>query len=384
MDELTKRCDCTDKEKCPHKWHYDFTLDGRRYRQATKTTDRKLAGDILTRVKNDVLQDKHDITGKKGAMTLAEYRERHYLPHAKIEQRPSTLERNEDIWKSAGPVLGRLPLRAIKTDDLIRYVNRRQDRDGKSKATVNRELVHISAIITHAVENNKLGKDKRPRFPYFKKIAGRRRILTMAEVGKILGYYRQPFGRGTRGSALERYPIMLLISITGMRIGEIVKLQKADYQDGVISLWGDETKNGEPRLLYLPDELAQLIEAQVAKNPGLYIFRKPGQNPHTLATNILDHFKRVIRMLGIERPETVNLHTFRHTATTGFSSGGAAPQTVMGITGHTNMKTLQGYLHSEAHAMRTALTARHSSVMKAVEGVRPKVQQPLRKMRQSA
>ena len=45
-------------------YHYDFMIDGKRYRGSTKTTDKKLAQTIADTIKADIIRKKHNLPGK--------------------------------------------------------------------------------------------------------------------------------------------------------------------------------------------------------------------------------------------------------------------------------------------------------------------------------
>ena len=52
---------CPTSPRCAHHWHYDFRVNGRRYRNTTETADKHLARNIETRERNRILEGRHGI-----------------------------------------------------------------------------------------------------------------------------------------------------------------------------------------------------------------------------------------------------------------------------------------------------------------------------------
>ena len=52
---------CPKSPRCAHHWHYDFRVNGRRYRASTETADKHTARDIEARERARILEGRHGI-----------------------------------------------------------------------------------------------------------------------------------------------------------------------------------------------------------------------------------------------------------------------------------------------------------------------------------
>jgi integrase len=69
--------------------------------------------------------------------------------------------------------------------------------------------------------------------------------------------------------------LVTLLYFTGCRLGEAKKIrwEQVDLEQHQIRLEGDQTKNSEPRILPLPEELIEMLH-QLQKHSGQY-FQAP-------------------------------------------------------------------------------------------------------------
>ena len=52
---------CSTSPRCEHHWHYDFRVNGRRYRNTTETADKHQARDIEAKERTRILEGRHGI-----------------------------------------------------------------------------------------------------------------------------------------------------------------------------------------------------------------------------------------------------------------------------------------------------------------------------------
>lgn len=138
--------------------------------------------------------------------------------------------------------------------ELIRKFRAEEQAKGLSNGSINRSVSALRRMFNLAVEDGLL-----PSVPYFPTLdegAPRKGFLERKqfEVFSVAlpEYLRLPLALGY---------------FTGMRHGEVLsrKWEHIDFLNGTILLWGDETKNSEPRPVPIVPQLRALLSAQLAK-----------------------------------------------------------------------------------------------------------------------
>jgi integrase len=202
----------------------------------------------------------------------------------------------------------------------------------------------VSAILHHA-----LG-DKCPQFKRPKGSKGRERkefmwpadaFAVVDEAGKIdpeFGLY------------------LLTLLYTGIRKSEGRTILAEDARPDDLGAWLRDSKNGDPRMLRLRQDLAGRLKAHMEDNPGremLFKFKEGGHFKHlllraTMAVCDLPCPKR--RPTGWKKPKFrlafVGFHTFRHTWATWMRMyGGADLQGLAGTKNWKDVRSVERYSH---------------------------------------
>ena len=119
-----------------------------------------------------------------------------------------------------------------------------------------------------------------------------------------------------------------LLILTGARREEITQLKWAELAGDTISLPGERTKTGEPRIIPLSAPALALLSA--LPRIGAFVFTADGTKP-------VNGWSRAKRRLdaatGINQPWVV--HDIRRTVATGCQKLGVSLQTVEALLGHT-------------------------------------------------
>jgi len=332
---------CASSPRCDHFYHYDFRVNGRRYRASTETADKHKARDIEAKERTRILEGKHgirrqpDISFKAFA---AEYLKIHSTPNKK----PSTQKRERQMLEAVLiPTFGKQLLRDITVFGLEQHKAKRLAA-GCRPGTVNRELMLLKGILTKAVEWRYLlaspGVGVRP----VKDAAQRTRILTPDEQQRLLKAYE-------KGRRKHVKPIVELLLITGARLGEVLSLRWEDTAGGFLRFM--DTKNGRPRRLPITSQIADLL-ASVPRTDATFVFVSGRRG--TRYTRILTGFKAALKDAGIDAGDVV-IHTLRHTALSRMMDAGMDVRTVMEISGHRSLAMLERYTHPTEQRKADAL-----------------------------
>jgi integrase len=213
----------------------------------------------------------------------------------------------------------------------------------RSIATVHKELSLLRRIFNVAVSNSWLTKnpfdmgdslinpgDEKPR----------ERILTKEEEEKLLA--------ACTGSKEHLRPIIICALDTGMRRGEIFKLNWADvdFESGIINIKAFNTKTLRERQVAMTSRLSQELYAlwhNSSRNPDELVFG--------ITTSSKKGFARVRKIVGL--PD-LRFHDLRHTHATRLVAGHVPLSEVGRVLGHTQANTTYRYVNANVETARRA------------------------------
>ncbi|MBI2074477.1 MAG: tyrosine-type recombinase/integrase [Candidatus Levybacteria bacterium] len=168
---------------------------------------------------------------------------------------------------------------------------------------------------------------------------------------------------GTRDRA-----IMELLFSTGLRVSELVKLNKDQInlerrEFGVIG------KGGRARIVFVSDRAAQWISEYLKKRKdpfkplfirysGKVIEENSGEKMRLTARSVERLVKKYVRAARL--PVDATVHTFRHSFATDLLTNGADLRSVQEMLGHKNISTTQIYTHITNKQLREVHEAFHS------------------------
>lgn len=208
-------------------------------------------------------------------------------------------------------------------------------------ATVNRYIASLSSCLSYAKKLRWI--DENPCFDLtkLKESKGRDRTLNAEEAGCLLAACRE-----SQNPYL--YCITLMAITTGMRQGEILKLEWNDVDLEACIAHIKETKNGRPRSVPLVDEIIEELKK-------LYKDRNPAK-PLVFASktafgkiDIKKAWQVAAKKAGLH---DVHFHDLRHTYSTEASKQGASTIQLLTAMGHRTLQMLDRYTHMQAQMTR--------------------------------
>lgn len=211
----------------------------------------------------------------------------------------------------------------------------------RNSATVNRYIASLSSCLSYAKKLRWI--DENPCFDLtkLKESKGRDRTLNANEAGVLLAACRE-----SQNPYL--YCITLMAITTGMRQGEILKLEwnHVDLEAHIAHI--KETKNGRPRSVPLvPEIIEELKKLYECRNPA-----KPLVFASKTAFGKIDIKKPwqvVANKVGLK---DVRFHDLRHTYSTEASKQGASTIELSTAMGHRTLQMLDRYTHMQAEMTR--------------------------------
>jgi integrase len=261
---------------------------------------------------------------------------------------------------------GKRKLSEIKRKHILLYQESRlayRLKNGKplEVATINKELAALRHMLKEAQESQILEKTPSFRGIICKKAENTRaRRLQGDEEDRLLAACELP---DRQGRFMRRHikPILICALDTGMRKGEILKLEWGDvsFDENVLMVRAETTKTLEPKDIPISKRLRRELEAMYADQkpkPSDKVFRrkilgkhggKQVREPHYV--EIKDNFQTAWE--GILRDAQVEdfvWHDSRHDATTKMVVSGMSESLVKKITGHKNLDMFMRYLNPSA------------------------------------
>lgn len=204
----------------------------------------------------------------------------------------------------------------------------------RKPATVNRYLAALNQVINTAIKewrwmrDNPVNNITKP-----KEANARLRYLTKEEMPRLMEACKRE----------RRKPlalVVLLALLTGARKNEILtlKIRDVELERGVAVVY--ETKNSEPRRLYLCDMARDGLADYIGGRPrsARYVFAGRGDVP----INIEVEWRRALKRAGID---DFRFHDLRHTFASYFAMSGGDMAVLKEVLGHKDLTTTNRYTH---------------------------------------
>jgi integrase len=216
---------------------------------------------------------------------------------------------------------------------------------GRKPETINKELGAIRRMFNLALEGAlkvKIGKNPIHGIKLVKVPRRKHRIYKDWEFQSLYGAAPNHFK-----------PILLFAFMTGMWRSEITNLKwnNVDLEDRYIHVV--ETKNGESRSIPINDALLDVLCDIKRVSKSEFVFTTHQGKPYTSKSAWKTVWSKTLKKAGIENGR---FHDFRHT----FCSGLIVDEkedyiTVMGLSGHKDIRMLKRYSHTHEDAKKAAI-----------------------------
>ena len=224
------------------------------------------------------------------------------------------------------------PVKHITTDDLRRYLDKYQQNGGAGKVTIDNIRRILSSFFSWLEEENLILKSPVRRI---------HKVKTGSTVKETYSDEALELMRDHCGSIRDLAIIDLLAS-TGMRVGELVKLNRADidFSNRECIVFG---KGDKERKVYFDARtkihLQNYITGRVDENPALFVtLQKPHERLQISGVEI--RLRELGRKLNIPK---VHPHKFRRTLATMAIDKGMPIEQVQRLLGHQSVDTTLQY-----------------------------------------
>lgn len=291
---------------------------GKRVREPLKTEDgwpvkEEKVARYLTRERQNKLERSHYPIKPKNSLVL-DVLEEYRLSSSGIKA-PRTIVNDCGAIKE---FLVRTDIKSLPdvSESILRqYLNTRIDKKEIVQRTANHIIRYVHAFLNYCVRHTYLQDNPIKGMKKFKIAKTSPRFLSKTEIKKILSVSRKE----------TLYPAIATAIYTGMRLGEIRRLQWADIKAGVVMV--EKSKTGKFRAIPIHPQLRKIL--------------KPNLLPFDFSNN-RRIFKRIKKKSGM--PD-IGWHKFRHTFASQLAQSGVDIYKIGKYLGHASVSTTEIYAH---------------------------------------
>ncbi len=230
--------------------------------------------------------------------------------------------------------------------------------DGRTSATISRRLAALKSLFRFLISEGYLDTDPTENMESPKKVQKLPRVLTTAEVDKLLAQPRAGTPSGLRDKAM-----LELLYATGIRVSELVSLDRGsvNLEEGYIRCVG---KGSKERIVPMGQVAARFTEAYLQRARAKLMGSK---NSQALFLNRYGNkmtrqgfwkiIKKYTARAGIKKDITP--HTLRHSFATHLLENGADLRSVQELLGHADISTTQIYTHLTGNRIKEVYRKTH-------------------------
>ncbi|HEV8713298.1 MAG TPA: site-specific integrase [Candidatus Binatia bacterium] len=299
-------------------WVIQYFAHGKRVREAIGPSKRQ-AELVLAKRKADIREGRYFAPTEK-PLAFSILADRYLKEHAALHKKPRSYLRNVASAKVLKAFFGERLLKDITPADVHAFIMSRKEQ-GKSAATINAEVGHLSHMFTWA---NKLHLTTHHPCRGVTRLKANQkdRYLTREEIDRLLAVCRR-----------DLRDMVILGLGTGMRASEVLSLDREQVElKRKVAILPD-TKNGDRRIVPLPEEVIAMFQ------------RRPIPLGKWFAGGLGNLTKGVRRAAKRANLPGVTFHTLRHTFASHAVMSGVDLYTVAKLLGHRTLQMTQRYAH---------------------------------------
>jgi integrase/recombinase XerD len=170
-------------------------------------------------------------------------------------------------------------------------------------------------------------------------------VLSREEVARLLDAARRN---------PKHHAILATLYSTGLRLGELVKLQIPDIDSKTMLVHVLQGKGGKDRQVQLSPQLLAILRDYYRSclvKPKTWLFPGAKSDYPLDPSGIQRMVAALSKKAGIDKP--VSPHTLRHCFATHLLEDRTDLRTIQSMLGHSNIQTTEVYLHVAAHHLQT-------------------------------
>ncbi len=366
------------KQKGSKNWWYQFIWKGKRIRESTKQTVKRVAEQMEAAHKANLAKGEVGIREKKAIPKVADFASNDFLNFvdSRFLNKPKTLEYYRNGLKSllSFGAIASAPLDSLTAAHVAGFIGKRR-KAGLQVSSINRELEVLRRMLRLAFEWGFLeraplrvqmlpGENQRDRVLTSDEEA--RYLKAAADIGNtaLAAHTRALNGvRAHRGQIPnEPEDPFLLRDVTtilldcALRPEESFRLRWQHVRDDVLHIPFGKTENARRRIPLTP-RTAALLSMRRGLRSEEWVFPARTRSGHIEKSSLKKQHRKAIALAKLE-PFT--LYTFRHTCLTRWAEY-MDPYTLAYLAGHSDFSTTKRYVHPQEETVLAAMERVHEA-----------------------
>lgn len=334
------------QKNSPNLW-MSFSVNGKQIKRSTGTPDKRLAENILAKVKTQLVENRWFEIDQAKSHTFNEMMEkfmREYAPTKKT----STQERYIYSLKHLDRFFSGLTLADITSSVISDYIEKRKT-EGAEAGTINREFAMLSKAFSLAYKRWEWCREN--PCSRVQKLPENNQVDRWLNEDEYQNLLKQSAGYLNN----QLTDVILIALFTALREGNILNLGwgEVDLFRKVIAIPKEKTKNGKPLTIPMNETVYNILlrKSKVVNMSG-YVF-STGNGTKISWRNLIREFDKVVAKAGIQN---FTFHCLRHTAATWMIQSGMVDIfTLKEILGHKDIRSTMRYAHHHPESLRKAI-----------------------------
>jgi integrase len=336
---------------CKRGWYYiKYYVNGKPVYEATGTQKEKEAREKLKARLGQLAEGRY--VGPAADRVTFEDLMQGLMNDYKANHKKTLSDVEFRVRKHLAPFFAGRRAQQTSSADLRAYIAHRQEQGAKN-GTINRELAALKRAFNLALEAEII--TRKPRFPTLEENNARQGFFERAEFEAVMVWlpdYLRP-------------PVTFAYQIGWRTRSEVLPLRwnQVDIEEGTVRLEVGTTKNKDGRLIYLPQYIQDILEAQWKEHLAHYpdcpwVFHNQGERIFTF----YKAWRTACRKANLSGKIP---HDFRRTAIRNMVRAGIPERVAMQIAGHKTRSIFDRYhivsdgdLREAARKMETAISSR--------------------------
>ncbi|MGA0875750.1 MAG: tyrosine-type recombinase/integrase [Bacilli bacterium] len=264
-----------------------------------------------------------------------------------ITKRPATVAYYQFYFSLMRKYLANLTIQAIDEEIILQFIVQLKTNHPKMKnITINKVLSALKTTLkygaNHPIQITRLTENK-TLIP----------LIPESTIQRILDSFTAHLHRPMM---LRNYLIVKILLETGLRMNELIHLQKAKIDFATQTIIVEMSKTHVHRIVCFRKSTGEALKAWVQLHPHVphVFYQLQTKRPLTTAS-IESLFYQLKKRLNIQ--DNITPHKWRHTFATTFLRRGGDLETLRMLLGHSNLKTTQKYLHLNHQDIRKQYAA---------------------------
>ncbi len=197
--------------------------------------------------------------------------------------------------------------------------------------TINKEIISLKVMLNIMIKNNYIDKINFS-FQRLKPNSKQIQSISSDDIKRIVNHFNN-------SKIQNKFKlIFMLILTTGVRTTECINIKNKNINLDKNIIYLEHTKNGEPRNIYIVEEIKPLLISVISKNEYLF---NDNNNVQMTDNSLRLFFKHLKHDLNIE---TLSPHKLRHYYATYLYNNSLDIYLVKDLLGHKSIQTTQIYL----------------------------------------